>query len=268
MKSDAPIGVFDSGIGGLTVVREIRQMLPGENIIYVGDTARVPYGSREPKEIVAFMDQILRFFAGQKVKMAVFACNTMTAYGYQRARGRCGYPLVPMNSAVQDAVAVAPGKRIGVVATEATVNNEMHKISAAQIDPKAVIHARACPAFVPLIEAGEVDGPKMEAAVKQYMEFFAGKGIEALILGCTHYPLIEKLLQKQVGPAVRMINPARATAKAAVDELQRQQLMNDSGEQGSLTMCFSGDLKQAARMTELVLGKNTAEFKTIDLMKY
>lgn len=268
MKSDAPIGVFDSGIGGLTVVREIRQMLPGENIIYVGDTARVPYGSREPKEIVAFMDQILRFFAGQKVKMAVFACNTMTAYGYQRARGRCGYPLVPMNSAVQDAMAVSPGKRIGVVATEATVNNEMHKISAAQIDSKAIVHAQACPDFVPLIEAGEVDGPRMEAAVARYMGFFSGKGIESLILGCTHYPLIEKLLQKQAGMQVHMINPAQATAKAAVEELRRQHLLRESGEQGSLTMCFSGDLKQAARMTDLVLGQNTAEFKAIDLTKY
>lgn len=268
MGNEAPIGVFDSGIGGLTVVKELRQLLPGENIIYVGDTARVPYGSRDPQEIIRFMHQILRFFAQQKVKMAVFACNTMTAYGYELAKGMYPFRLIPMNSAVPAAIAAGGSSRIGVIATEATVRNEMHRKSAAAIDPGVEICAKACPAFVPLIESGQIAGPEIEAAVRQYAGFFAGKGIGSLILGCTHYPLIAAILRKYLEENVQLVNPAEATALAAAEELKKARLLNENRGRGSLTMCFSADLGKARKMAELVLDKDTAEFKGIDLAQY
>lgn len=268
MGNDAPIGVFDSGIGGLTVVKEIRQMLPAEDIIYVGDTARVPYGSRDPQEIIVFMNQILRFFAQQKVKMAVIACNTMTGYGYEQAKDAYPYLLVPMDTVVGEAIAVSGNKSVGVIATEGAVQSHMHQKAAQKIDAQAVVHAKACPGFVPLIENGQIDGEQMEAAVKEYLEYFADKGIGALILGCTHYPLIAPIIRRYVDKDVQLINPAAATAKDAVRALTASDLLKESPAKGKMQMCFSADLGKARKMAELILKENTAVFKGIDLAEY
>ncbi|MFA6848891.1 MAG: glutamate racemase [Selenomonadaceae bacterium] len=269
MDSCAPIGIFDSGIGGLTVVKELRQMLPNEDLIYMGDTARVPYGSRDPQEIVQFMHQNMHFFMAQKVKMVVIACNTTTTNGYAIAKEMYSVPIIPMNSAICEAIEAGGGnKRIGVIATEATVHNEMHRRSAEEIDAAVEIYAKACPDFVPLIEGGQIAGPEIEAAAQKYMGFFKGIGIGSLILGCTHYPLIADILRKHLSTGIHLVNPARATVLDAVTQLKKEQLLHQGKNKGGLKMCFSADIEKARKMVKLVLNVNTAEFKCVDLTKY
>lgn len=268
MKQDAPIGIFDSGIGGLTVVRELRRVLPREDIIYVGDTARVPYGSRDPVEIRAFMRQFLRFFAGRGAKSVVFACNTMTACGFSEARAEAPFLVTAMNSGVGEAIRASRQKKIGVIATKGTVENGMHRHSARSLRAEVEIYAKACPDFVPLIESGVVAGEQIESAAERYLRFFAGSGIDALILGCTHYPLIGDVLRKYLGPDVRLINPARATAIDAVNALKGANGLRAGHGEGKLRLCFSADLDKARVMSELVLETNQAAFERIDLANY
>lgn len=268
MNQDAPIGIFDSGIGGLTVVKEIRRLLPEEDIIYVGDTARVPYGSRDPEEILAFMRQFFRFFERQKVKLAVYACNTMTAYGFSSAKGRWPFELVAMNSGVGEAIGASSSRRVGVIATQGTINNRMHWKSAKSLDETAEIVGVACPEFVPLIESGKISGPEIEAAAQKYMARFQGARIGALILGCTHYPLIERILRGYLEPETSLINPARATAADAVRALDRADGRNPKKSSGALNLYFSAELDRARAMTELVLHARQAEFHLIDLEDY
>lgn len=265
MDHNAPIGIFDSGIGGLTVVKEVQRLLPSEHIIYVGDTKRAPYGSRDPVEIVKFMHQILRFFAQQKVKMAVIACNTMTAYGYQEAKKCYDFVVIGMNSGVREAIAVSPHQKIGVIATEGTIRNAMHKQFAKGIDPAVAVYAKACPDFVPLVENGCIVGEKIEQAAARYLGFFQGTEIDALILGCTHYPLIGKVIQKNMDSQVELINPARATAKDAVNALKEAQGLNKEGQMGTLQMYFSADLEKARRLVSSLLSLDQAKFSLIQL---
>lgn len=268
MKDNTPIGVFDSGIGGLTVVKELRKIMPAEDIIYVGDTARVPYGSRKSTEIIAFMEQILNFLQMQKVKMAVIACNTMTAYGYEKMLNKYPFALIPMNSGVKNAVAVSLHKHVGVIATEGTIKNEMHRKSAWKIDEAVKVYPKACPEFVPLIEKGMIRGGQIESAVKNYMSFFKDTEVESLILGCTHYPLIADIIQKYMGNDVHLINPAKATAKDAFNRLNELNLINQSSQLGNLKMCFSGDLDSAKAMSKLILTNEKIEFELVDLTRY
>lgn len=268
MNQNAPIGIFDSGVGGLTVVKEIHRLLPEEDIIYVGDTARVPYGSREPEEITKFMHQILSFFQRKKVKMAVIACNTMTTYGYLEAKEKYPFLITPMNSGVKEAIVGSCHKKVGVIATQGTVKNQMHSKAAQRIDIATEVYAKACPDFVPLIENGTIAGREIEDAAAKYLKFFRGVAIDSLILGCTHYPLIKDIIQKNIEPQVRIVNPAKATANDAFAVLKEMKLLKDSKTAGRLQMCFSADLDKARKMTKLVLNTNKAEFKLINLEEY
>lgn len=268
MNVDAPIGIFDSGIGGLTVVKEVRRLLPNENIMYIGDTARVPYGSRDPVEIIKFMHQILHFFLKQEVKMAVFACNTMTTYGFKEAEKHYPYLVTAMNSGIYEAINGSENKRVGVIATKGTVNNQMHSKAAAEFDSSVKVYAKACPDFVPLIEDGVIAGREIENLARKYLAFFSKIEIDSLILGCTHYPLISSIIQNIIGDQVRLINPANATAKDAVALLKKSGNLNKSKENGSLKMYFSAELDKARKMTNLVLNTNKAEFKLIELARY
>lgn len=268
MDSNAPIGIFDSGLGGLTVLKALRRLLPNENMIFVGDSARAPYGSRKPEEIIAFLKQFINYFASRKVKMAICACNTMTSYGYPLVKDSAPFFLVPMNPAVIPAARVSPNKHIGVIATEATINKGMHRAAAAAADPQIKVYGQGCPKFVPLIESGHIEGPEIEAAVKGYARQFAGTGIHSLILGCTHYPIIIKVLAKYFGKDVAMINPAFETAKNAKDILRSEGLLNTQSGMGNLELCFSAKQANSEKMAQLILGSDIPPFKSVDLTVY
>lgn len=268
VNRESAIGVFDSGVGGLTVLKELRRILPHEDIIYVGDTKRVPYGSRDKTEIVEFMQQILRFLATKDVKMAVFACNTINACGYDEAVGKYPFLLTPMNYGVSAAVTATKSKRVGVIATERTISSAVHQREAALLDSDVTVYGVGCPRFVPLIERGVTTGEQVAAAVRDHLAGFDGTGIDALILGCTHFPIIETMVGRIAGSAVTLINPARLTADDAKRRLIERGMLNQQGAGGSLNMYFSGDLTQGRKMAELVLAGAAADYHAVDLAVY
>ncbi|MBP2639552.1 MAG: murI [Firmicutes bacterium] len=267
MRTDAPIGVFDSGIGGLTVVSEMLKLMPEERIIYFGDTARAPYGSRSAEEIKEFMFQILAFFSAQQVKMAVMACNTMTALGLKLAQEAMAFPVVGVNTGIHAALQASTNHQIGVIATEATIASGNHARTLQSLEHAAVLYPQACPKFVPLIEAGELISPRTEAAAQEYLLPLQKAKVDSLILGCTHYPFIGSLLRQIMGPNVTLIDPAKETAADAYAILAQQGMLAKTGS-GSRQLCFSADLKRAQRMAGHVMDLETVQFTKIDLQDF
>ena len=193
-----PIGILDSGLGGLTSVRELHKQLPEERVIYYGDTARTPYGSKSPETIVKFATQIVDYLVSCNTKMIIIACNTVTALALDNLRAK--YPAIPILGVIEPTVrrVCADGcSKVGVIATKATVESDMYGESLREKDPSIKVVSRACPAIVPLIEEGLTDTEIMELTVKYYMDdFVAEGGFDSLVLGCTHYPLVAKHIRK------------------------------------------------------------------------
>ncbi|MDR3588546.1 MAG: glutamate racemase [Negativicutes bacterium] len=267
MDSKAAIGVFDSGVGGLTVVRELTRLMPDENYIYFGDTARAPYGSRPPAQILDFMHQILRFFLSRRIKLAVYACNTMTALGLEAARHYYPFPLVGMNTGVRAALKATRNKKIGVIATQATIASGKHGKTVKTVDPGATLYPQACPKLVPLIEGGRLEGPRLEEAVAEYLTPLKEAEVDALILGCTHYPLVSTAIGRFMGSRVALIDPASETALDARNLLAKHGGFAPGG-QGSIRLCFSADLARARRFAASILGEGPVEFEQIVLQDY
>lgn len=267
MDNKASIGVFDSGIGGLTVVRELVRLMPDENYIYFGDTARAPYGSRPPAQILEFMHQILRFFRERRVKTVVYACNTMTALGLEQARHYYSFPLVGMNTGVRAALKATRNKSIGVIATQATIASGKHGKTIKTVDPGATIYPQACPKLVPLIESGRLEGPRLEEALVEYLTPLKEAHVDTLILGCTHYPLISPAIARFMGPEVALIDPASETALDARSLLAKQSGFAAEGA-GKIRLCFSADLARAKRFAESILGQVPVEFEQVVLQDY
>jgi len=267
VNKSAPIGVFDSGIGGLTVVKELRALMPQEEIIYFGDTARTPYGSRSPAEIIDFMHQILRFFAAQQVKMAVVACNTMTALGLDMAKKKYPFLLVGVNTGIRSALKVSRTKNIGVIATQATVASGKHGKAAKAIEPKATVYPQACPKFVPLIEGEKVSGAEIQEAAIEYLVSLKAAKVDALVLGCTHYPFISSLISDILGSEVTLIDPARETAEDARALLAKHQLLAEEGP-GNTRFCFSADIDRAKRMAQHLFEQRLPDFERVNLQDY
>lgn len=266
MSKNAPIGVFDSGIGGLTVVRELLDIMPGEDFIYFGDTARVPYGPRPKEQILEFMHEILHFFASRKVKMAVVACNTMTALGLEMARQQYPFALVGVNAGMDLALSISKNRKIGVLATQATINSGKHAKHAHAKDKGVIVYSQACPKLVPLIEAEQLRGAEIESAVEEYVLPMVQDGADVIILGCTHYPLVSSLIEKKAGNGVTLIDPARETALEAYQILRSQDKLSTK-KKGTVRLCFSADIEQAKKMAGLMLDISQADFELVDLQE-
>lgn len=267
MSDNRPIGVFDSGIGGLTVVKELRALMPAEDLIYFGDTARTPYGSRPPAEILQFMQEILCFFAAQDVKMAVVACNTMTALGLEMSRKHFPFPLVGVNTGIRLSLMLTKNKRIGVIATQATIASGKHGKVAKEVDPSAAIYPVACPKLVPLVESGRMEGFEAEAAAREYLQPLAEAKIDTLILGCTHYPLLNNTIRKILGPNVTLVNPARETAIDALHLLKKHQRLADN-RQGTTRLCFSADLERVTKLSHCVFSGDLPQIELVNLQEF
>jgi glutamate racemase len=219
---DAPIGVFDSGIGGLTVVRSLMARLPHERIVYVGDTARVPYGPKSPDTVRRYADEIGRWLVEEGVKIVVVACNTATAHALRRLQDTLPVPVVGVvEPGARAAVRAAHGAPVGVIGTVGTIASGAYERAIHAIDPDVVVLARACPLFVPLVEEGWLDHPVTRMVAQEYLAPLLADGIGALVLGCTHYPLIAPLLTELAGPSVRLIDSADETALVTADALDR-----------------------------------------------
>jgi glutamate racemase len=215
MKTDrnAPVGVFDSGVGGLTVAREIMRNLPSEKIVYFGDTARVPYGSKSKDTIIRYSRQIIHFLQEQQVKAIVVACNTASAFALDEVRRDLDIPILGV---IQPGAVVAAketrNKRVGVIGTVGTVDSGIHKKLLQELDPEVTVFGKACPLFVPLVEEGWMRDPVTYEVARRYLGELQEKEIDTLILGCTHYPLLRSIIHEIMGDNVRLVNPAYETA--------------------------------------------------------
>ena len=231
INNNAPIGVFDSGVGGLTVVREIMRNLPEEKIVYFGDTARVPYGSKSAETVTRYSRQIVRFLQTQNVKAIVIACNTASAFALETIEKEIDLPILGVvKPGAEMALKTTKNKRIGVIATEGTIHSGLYQRLISQEDSEVSVYGQPCPLFVPLVEEGWTKDPVTEVVARRYLKELLEKDIDTLIMGCTHYPLLRSLLRHVVGEKVTLVNPAYETAQALKRMLAELNLERDPSE--------------------------------------
>jgi glutamate racemase len=222
--ANQPIGVFDSGIGGLTVVRALMERLPFENIAYFGDTARVPYGVKSVETIAHYTTQIAQFLLEREVKLLVIACNTMAAVAAQVVKDLSAVPVLDVIEA--GAVAARGGRRIGVIGTPTTINSNAYARAIHDHAPESRIHSQACALFVPLVEEGWLDHDVTRLTARDYLKPLLAEDIDTLVLGCTHYPLLKPLLRDIAGAEVRLVDSAEAMADQVATLLHDKRLAN------------------------------------------
>lgn len=227
MDKNAPIGVFDSGVGGLTVAREIMRQIPNERIVYFGDTARVPYGSKSKDNIIKFSRQIIRFLQTENVKAIVIACNTASALALDEMQQEFDLPILGVvKPGAKVAVETTANKRIGLIGTEANIRSGVYTRYIKSLDDEAKVFEKACPLFVPLVEEGWLHDDITLRVASRYLEELKEKDIDTLIMGCTHYPLIRSTIRKVMGDKVNLVNPAYETAIELKNLLERDNLAN------------------------------------------
>lgn len=229
-RNARPIGVFDSGLGGLTVAREIMRNLPDEKIVYFGDTARVPYGSKSRVTIQKYSRQIVRFLKTQDIKAVVIACNTATAYAIDAVRAEAdGMPVIGViDPGARVACEETENGRVGVIATKATISSRAYEDAIRGIDPRVKVFGKACPLLVPLVEEGWTHDPVTDEVILRYLDEILADDIDTLILGCTHYPLLRSEFRRLVGDRIHLVNPAYETALELRRFLEEQQLENEN----------------------------------------
>lgn len=226
---ERPIGIFDSGVGGLTVLKEIFKALPRENTIYLGDTARVPYGIRSPETVTRYSFENTRFLSSKDIKILVIACNTASSVSLDAVRTHFSVPVVGViEPGAKAAVAASGKKKIGVIGTEATVRSGSYTRAIKMLDSSAEVFSIPCPLFVPLVEEGWTEGSITEMTAEKYLADIRQKDIDTLVLGCTHYPLLKPVLSHVMGDKVTLIDSAIETARAIQEILENQSLLNIS----------------------------------------
>lgn len=216
------IGIFDSGIGGLTVLKEIAAALPHEHTIYLGDTARVPYGIRSPETVTRYSFENTRFLLSQEIKMLVVACNTASAVSLDAVKKEFPLPVIGvLEPGARAAAAATRSRKVGIIGTEATINSGAYERAIRKLNPGIEVKSLACPLFVPLVEEGWTDNDAAELVAGKYLAPFRGSGIDTLVLGCTHYPLLKPVIRAVVGPGITLIDSATETAKEVAGVLDK-----------------------------------------------
>jgi glutamate racemase len=247
------VGVFDSGLGGLTVLRAIRTQLPQADVVYFGDNAHVPYGARPLAEVRRFAHAISRFLVGRGAEIVVVACNTASAAALTSLRQAPEFaqlPFVGMEPAIKPAAEATRSGVVGVLATPATFQGELYASVVERFANGVSVHEQVCPGLVQRIEAGEVDGPETEAMLRGWVNPLLAQGMDVLVLGCTHYPFVIPTLQRLCGPGVRVIDPAPAVARQVVRVWERLRLPADNERHGHLAYFTSGSPAAFARALE------------------
>src|SRR5256712_1623589 len=233
MNKDSAIGVFDSGIGGLTVLQKIIELLPKENTIYLGDIARAFYGTKSVETVLRYSFENSEFLVEKGVKLLVVACNTSTAIALDRLRSSLEVPVIGViEPGATKALDVTKNKKIGVIGTEATIQSGAYTKALRAKDLKVEVYSRACPLFVPLVEEGWTDNAVVEMTVKVYLGSLKQSGIDTLILGCTHYPLLKKAVKKFIGNDVRLVDSAEETAREVASVLKTKAIARQTGKGG------------------------------------
>lgn len=232
ITKQSPIGVFDSGVGGLTVAREIMRNLPNEKIVYFGDTARVPYGSKSKETVLRYSRQIVRFLRTQHVKAIVIACNTASAMALEEIQKEIDIPIIGVvKPGAQVAARTTKNNRIGVIGTDATVSTHIYRELIREINPEIEVIEKACPLLCPLVEEGWLKDQVTDIVLTRYLSGLLEEGIDSLIMGCTHYPLLRSTINRLVGESVNLVNPAYETALCLAELLKSKGIANDGHEE-------------------------------------
>ena len=262
---NAPIGVLDSGVGGLSVLKEIKNILPNEHIIYFGDTANVPYGSKSPSQIRLFVFEILKYLKSQNVKAVVFACNTSSAVVLDKAQPCFDFPIIGViKPGIKEALKVMKTEKAGLFANNVTVESGVHdKIMSEMSGGKHGVIGKACPDFVSLVEIGLTKGAEVERCVNKYFSAFDNVDLDTLILGCTHYPLLEEEIKKVCKDKITIINPAKETAKELAKILKENKLENKSENKESDIYCVSAEPEKFRNTASILLGRDIGEVKLV-----
>lgn len=246
------IGVFDSGVGGLTVLRELYRQLPNESILYFGDTARLPYGTRSKTEIIHFVREILYWMSDLDVKMAVMACNTSSALALEEVQSEFDFPILGLILPGARA-AVAKGRRIGVISTPATASSNAYRYAIQEIDPTAEVWQVGCPEFVPLIEQNRINDPYTQEVARQYLSPLIAQEIDTLVFGCSHYRHLTRVIKQILPLSVQLIDPAEYVVKATEQELDLMGIKNTKPPLPT-RFCVSGCPKTFAQISRQWLG--------------
>lgn len=266
MNRSNPVGFFDSGIGGLTVVKEAMSLLPNENIIYFGDTARVPYGSKSNSTIIEYAMQAANFLMKKNIKMLVVACNTVSSVALDELRKAIDIPVIGViEPGAKMAADETKNGRIGVIGTTVTINSKAYSSEIKKINKKIKVFEKACPLFVPLAEEGWLNHKAAGLIAKEYLEDLKEADIDTLILGCTHYPVLSEVIQKAVGKKVKLINSGMPASFILKNYLEGRGIRSQSvqiGHQDFYVSDLPVKLKNAA---ERFLGRKVDELHKVDL---
>lgn len=272
VNNELPIGVFDSGVGGLTVAREIMRQIPNEKIVYFGDTARLPYGSKSKETVTRFSRQIVRFLQTFQVKTIVVACNTASAYALDELEREIEIPMIGVvKPGAKTAVDVTKNGRVGVIATDATIGSRIYSKYIKELNKDVTIYGKACPLFVPLVEEGLWEDPVTDEIARRYLTELIDIDIDTLILGCTHYPLIRSTLGKIMGEQVTLVNPAYETARELKELLEQKGLLNQEPPKlGANQYLFyvSDGADKFKRFANSIIKYGILSAKTINIEEY
>ncbi len=265
MNRYKPIGIFDSGVGGLTVVREVLNLLPEEDIVYLGDTARVPYGIRSPETVTRYAIENTEFLLSLGIKALVVACNTVSAIGLEELQKRVDIPVLGvLKPGARAAAARTRNRRVGVIGTETTILSSSYQRAINEIDPEIKVYGLACPLFVPLVEEGWTDGEVVKAIVSRYLEGLRHRDIDTLVLGCTHYPLLKGPIAEVCGEGVTLIDSAVETAATLKDVLLTEGLLRDDENSLSKRLFFVTDAPERfRRIGERFLGERIDQIEKV-----
>lgn len=272
LQKSSPIGVFDSGVGGLTVAREIMRQIPNEKIVYFGDTARVPYGSKSQETVTRFSKQIVRFLQTHQVKTIVVACNTASAYALDELEKEIDISIIGVvKPGAKVAAEVTRNGKIGVIATEATIGSQIYSKYIKELNKDVTIYGKACPLFVPLVEEGLWKDPVTDEIAKRYLTELIDIDIDTLILGCTHYPLIRSTLGRIIGEDVTLVNPAYETARELKELLTEKDLLNEEAPrlgENQYQFYVSDGAEKFKRFANSIIKYGILSAKTINIEEY
>ncbi len=260
----APIGIFDSGVGGLSILRELRRLLPGEDFLFYADSAFCPYGTRPPEEVRARVFAIADFLLARGAKLLVLACNTACAVALDALREYVAVPVVGVEPAVKPAAAVTRTGRVGILATPGTLRGERYHSLLDRFGEGMDVSSVACPKFVPLIEAGLTDGPEVEAVVHEYLDPLLARGVDTIVLGCTHYPFLQHVVQRLSGPDVAVIDTGPAVARQTQRVLEAHGLLA-AREAGTERFFTSGETEAAASVIRRLWGDESVTVQRVEV---
>ncbi len=252
-----PIGIFDSGIGGLTVLKEVRVQMPAEEIVYFGDTAHLPYGTKSKETITKFSLDNVQFLNSFNTKMVIVACNTASSLSLDALKERSSIPIIGViEPGARQALSKTKNGRIGIIGTKATIGSGSYEANLKRFDSGVKVYSEACPLFVPFVEEGWLEGEVVEKVAKTYLSPLKAFGIDTLILGCTHYPLLTEVIQNIIGDKVQLINSAKETAKEAAELLSKLNAQNQAQDTRSETQFYVSDEPEQFRVLgERFLGR-------------